>query len=488
MRVLGRVRLSRYNEESTSIIRQRDLITNWAEANGHTIVGWAEDIEVSGSISPFEAPELGPWLREPLMHEWDILCSWKLDRIARQSIALHRVFAWVTENNKTLVCVSDNIDLSTWVGRLIASVIAGIAEGELEAITERIRAGKAQSRKEGRYNGGTPPYGYRLSTQPDSTLPFEHDPKTQKVLQEIIELKLKGVSITEIARILTQKKIPSPGTHTNPQREGVWHPSTVRSILTNRSLLGWAHYRKQPILDSQGKPTLIGPPSISLEKFQKLQELVTIHKSPTRPHKTSPILGVAVCWECGANLHKNSRRIRNGVYESYKCGKCADAPSLNGKQLVSTIYESFEAALGDKPLQHRVQTDVHALQKDLNEAEKAYQDIAEYLPSAPNSEARQQLFRQLNIVSERIKHLKETIGTTPEVRWESTGETYLERWKTLDAQQKRKFLLELGIKVRVRQITPGGRNTPGVIETDMVIPNDLQERLRTYAEENTPNP
>ena len=81
MRVLGRIRLSRLTEESPSAARQREIIENWAAANDHEIVGWAEDIDVSGSVDPFEAPALREWWDRK--DEWDILCAWKLDRIGR---------------------------------------------------------------------------------------------------------------------------------------------------------------------------------------------------------------------------------------------------------------------------------------------------------------------------------------------------------------------------------------------------------------------
>jgi site-specific DNA recombinase len=59
MRVLGRLRLSRSTEESTSIERQREVVQQWADANGHTVVGWATDVDVSGSLDPFKTPQLG---------------------------------------------------------------------------------------------------------------------------------------------------------------------------------------------------------------------------------------------------------------------------------------------------------------------------------------------------------------------------------------------------------------------------------------------
>jgi site-specific DNA recombinase len=75
MRVLGRLRLSRSTDESTSIDRQRELITQWADLNDHTVVGWAEDIDVSGSVDPFDTTQLGDWLssRAP---EFDVIVCW----------------------------------------------------------------------------------------------------------------------------------------------------------------------------------------------------------------------------------------------------------------------------------------------------------------------------------------------------------------------------------------------------------------------------
>lgn len=137
-RVLGRLRISRATDESTSIERQREFITRWAEAHGHTVVGWAVDEDVSGSVDPFDTPALGPWLTDPSKaHEWDILAAWKLDRLGRNAIQLNKLFGWTLEHGKTLVSCSESMDLSTTTGRMLAAIIAGIAEGELEAIRER---------------------------------------------------------------------------------------------------------------------------------------------------------------------------------------------------------------------------------------------------------------------------------------------------------------------------------------------------------------
>ena len=109
------------------------------------MVGGAKDIDVSGAVDPFETKQLGEWLnnRAP---DFDIVCAWKLDRLARNAIQLYRLFGWCGEHDKTVVSCSESIDLGSWAGRMLASVIAGIAQGELEAIKERQRGSRQTTR------------------------------------------------------------------------------------------------------------------------------------------------------------------------------------------------------------------------------------------------------------------------------------------------------------------------------------------------------
>jgi DNA invertase Pin-like site-specific DNA recombinase len=137
IRVLGRVRLCRTTEESTSVERQREVVEQWASMHDAQIVGWAIDDGESGSVDPFHTPPLGPWLSDPeKVGQYDAVVAWKLDRLGRSAVLLSKLFGWADDNGKTLVSVSESIDLSTRSGRMLASVIAGLAEGELEAIRD----------------------------------------------------------------------------------------------------------------------------------------------------------------------------------------------------------------------------------------------------------------------------------------------------------------------------------------------------------------
>ena len=61
-----------------------------------------------------------------------------------------------------LICVEDGIDSSKEAGKLLISIIAAVAEMERENIRVHTMAGREQKAREGKWNGGFAPYGYRL--------------------------------------------------------------------------------------------------------------------------------------------------------------------------------------------------------------------------------------------------------------------------------------------------------------------------------------
>ena len=61
-----------------------------------------------------------------------------------------------------LICVEDGIDSSEEAGKLLISIIAAVAEMERENIRVQTMIGREQKAREGKWNGGFAPYGYKL--------------------------------------------------------------------------------------------------------------------------------------------------------------------------------------------------------------------------------------------------------------------------------------------------------------------------------------
>jgi DNA invertase Pin-like site-specific DNA recombinase len=113
---------------------------------------------------------------------------WRLDRLGRTAAGLTRLFDELRERKIGLVSLKDGIDLSTPAGRMLANVLASIAQFETEIRAERIRAGQQAAKAAGKTIGGR-----QLGTRVRLTVEKERAVK---------RLHSAGTSVSEIARTL----------------------------------------------------------------------------------------------------------------------------------------------------------------------------------------------------------------------------------------------------------------------------------------------
>jgi putative DNA-invertase from lambdoid prophage Rac len=121
-------------------------------------------------------------LKAARRREIDVLVVWRLDRWGRSLPDLVVTLRELTELGVGLVSLTEALDLTTPTGRAMAGMLAVFAEFEREILRERVRAGIARARKEGRPHGR---------------------PRTASLKSaEIFRLKDQRVSHAEIARQL----------------------------------------------------------------------------------------------------------------------------------------------------------------------------------------------------------------------------------------------------------------------------------------------
>ncbi|WP_210587645.1 recombinase family protein [Streptomyces sp. GESEQ-35] len=153
------------------------------------------------------------------------------------------------------------IDPESEAHDLVMPVFGGVGKGERTRIKIRVRtAMTAQAKLEGRYLGGRPPYGYRLTDAGPHPNPgkaadgkrlhrLEPDPVTTPVVRRIFAEYLAGIGIFAIAQRLTDDNVPCPAAYDpgrNRHRCGIaWSKSAVRVILTNPRYTGHQVWNKQ---------------------------------------------------------------------------------------------------------------------------------------------------------------------------------------------------------------------------------------------------
>ncbi|GAA0682372.1 hypothetical protein GCM10010193_40150 [Kitasatospora atroaurantiaca] len=136
-----------------------------------------------------------------------------------------------------------------------------IAKREITRTRIRVRTAMlVQTRDQGRYLGGRPPYGYRLvdaGLHPNRALArrgvrlnrLDTDPHTAPVVRWIFAQRLEGHSVARVTRALNDAGIPCPSAADpgrNPHRDGGgWRLPTVAAILANPRYTGRQVWNRQ---------------------------------------------------------------------------------------------------------------------------------------------------------------------------------------------------------------------------------------------------
>ncbi|HLA83509.1 MAG TPA: recombinase family protein [Thermoguttaceae bacterium] len=161
---------------------QEPDLKRWAEAQDRP-VQWYRD-KATGRTMDRPA-----WNRlEAAIHAGQVFAVvvWRLDRLGRTCSGLTKLFEQLRERRMNLISLKDAIDLATASGRLLAHVLASVAQFENELRSERVRAGQAAARAAGKTWGGSKP-GRRLTV-------------TNEQVKTIRRLDKDGEGVTAIAR------------------------------------------------------------------------------------------------------------------------------------------------------------------------------------------------------------------------------------------------------------------------------------------------
>jgi DNA invertase Pin-like site-specific DNA recombinase len=128
-------------------------LRRYLEARGWTATEYV-DTDVSGAKD--RRPALDELTADVCGHKVQAVVCWKLDRLGRNLRHLVLLLDEWQARGIAFVTLGEGIDTSTAAGRLVAGVLASIAEFERARIQERIRAGLARVRAQGRRLGRKP--------------------------------------------------------------------------------------------------------------------------------------------------------------------------------------------------------------------------------------------------------------------------------------------------------------------------------------------
>ena len=146
-----------------SLDAQKSRMKAFCEYNDYEIAGEYEDAGKSGKS--IEGRAAFNRMLEDVKSgkdEVSFVLVFKLSRFGRNAADVLATLQIMQDFGVNLICVEDGIDSSKEAGKLMISVLSAVAEIERENIRIQTMEGRMQKAREGKWNGGFAPYGYKL--------------------------------------------------------------------------------------------------------------------------------------------------------------------------------------------------------------------------------------------------------------------------------------------------------------------------------------
>lgn len=442
-----------------SLDAQKDKIKGYAELYDITLVGEYSDEGRSGKNIEGR-PQFLKMLEDikSKKDNIDFLIVYKLSRFGRNTTDIMVTLREIQRCGVELVCVADNIDSSKDTGKLMLAVLSAVAEIERNNIIAQTMAGRERKAKEGKWNGGFAPYGYKLV---DGKLEIAED--ETEIIKLIYEKYAEGLlGINGVAEYLNNRGYKKKLRQNNSLQGFTNH--FVKGVLDNpvyKGKLSYGRRRSEKIEDSDNQYHIVKQKEFSV--YEGVHEAIipetlwddvhamrekTGHANP-KVHDTDHaylLTGLLKCPRCGGPMYGNlnrKKRKKGGYYPTtfyYKCGrkirqdgtKCDYKkhwlePKVNEAvaEIVMNLIKSpkFETALKEKvstqintteiekeienlkKAQHQTEMLKNKLSKEMDSldfsecyAEKKYSDL---------SKRQERLYEKLDKIDDEIEVLEE---------------------------------------------------------------------------------
>jgi site-specific DNA recombinase len=290
----GYIRVShvggREGERFRSPKEQADRIEAWARPRGEEVVLLTPELDESGGR--VDRPILTEAVEGIERGRYRGLVVAYLSRASRSVKHLLELWERIETAGGEVVAVAESIDTSTPAGRLTRTVLAAIAEHELDLHRERFEELRRIATANGIWQRRQAPLGYRRDPQTRRLVPDENAPRVRSAFRS----RARGRSILAIARELRLT------------------PSGARNLLRNRVYLGELR------VGSHVNPS-------AHEPLVSEDDWLTVHGAmASRPARSRPdpalLAGLVRCASCG---HVMSRAT-TATYSCHRVHSAGDCP------------------------------------------------------------------------------------------------------------------------------------------------------------------
>ena len=478
-------------KEGFSIRAQEQKLKDYARIKDWQIHDVYIDEGISGKN--IEArPEVNRLIEDVQSGKVKNVLVFKIDRLTRSVADLIHLIDVFDENNCSFNSLMESIDTQTASGRMFLKIIGIFAEFERENIAERIILGRERKIKE----------GYTLCSH---TASYGYDRPIGQKIQTIIESEAqivreifdnytnKGVNITEIARRLNRRGVPT-------KMGSKWNTQGIRNILKNTNYIGEVRHHYQ---DSERSYTAEGQHEqiILQEVFDKAQYL--LNKNPRISSKKQPkeenyFAGFLKCTQCGWKLHPHNMytKLKDGTTKFHGNYACSNniidechASEMSAIKLEKAFCE-YIAQIAD--FDEDISVQINEQERKKQEAQKLIESYEEKLRQL-EAKAKEALnsyvenvfgIEEYKAVKKRIEDDKESVLSEIEqlqIESEELIENKVEiaknihqNWDKLSNKEKRMFLMRFVEKIVVENVKLGDKKSQRKVVIQDIVFSDMQ--------------
>jgi DNA invertase Pin-like site-specific DNA recombinase len=143
----------RVSTDGQTVDNQRRELAEVAERHGWHVVEVVEDAGISGAKGRDQRPGFDRLHRLVVRKEVDLVAAWSVDRLARSMQDLLTFLGEVHAKGVGLYLHQQGLDTTTPAGKAMFQMLGVFAEFERAMIRERVNAGLARARAEGKKLG-----------------------------------------------------------------------------------------------------------------------------------------------------------------------------------------------------------------------------------------------------------------------------------------------------------------------------------------------
>ena len=357
-------RKSKFTGKGESIENQVEMCydyihKNMTEVNDTDISVYEDE---GFSAKNLERPQFQQMMKDLEKQHFDYIVVYRLDRISRNVSDFSGLVENLNSKNVSFICIKEQFDTSTPMGRAMMYIASVFAQLERETIAERVRDNMRMLAKTGRWLGGNTPLGYKSEKivynsddgkqrsyfilKPDENseivklifakyLEFH---SATKVVSYLINHDIKTINGTDYSRVAIRDIVDNPCYCEITQQSYDYFQELGCQLYFDMSDVenkcGFSVYGRKPIL-SNGKQNIhasttewimsIGKhtPLISADDWLRVQSIRKVNTNKTfyrKVHnKNSLLSGLLYCKQCGHKMRPkvNSRVRADGTHTFY---------------------------------------------------------------------------------------------------------------------------------------------------------------------------